>query len=183
MCDAPVSDARRSQPPRTVVAQATNSPQSVNPSEPPPWRWWHGLLLAAVTVAGALPRALRISAHGGFSWDETYYVPAARDYLHGTFSTNFEHPPLAKWAIAAGIELVGDEPLGWRLAALVAGVATISLTWLLVRRLLHSVWWATMAALLVATDGLLIVQSRTAILDSLLPPLLVGAALCITIHL
>jgi len=155
----------------------------VNSPDPPSWRWWHGLLLAGVTLVGALPRVLRISAHEGFSWDESYYVPAAREYLHGRFSTNFEHPPLAKWAIAAGIELVGDEPLGWRLASLVAGVVTISLTWFLVRRLLGSVWWATMAALLVATDGLLIVQSRTAILDSLLPPLLVGAALCITIHL
>jgi dolichyl-phosphate-mannose-protein mannosyltransferase len=140
-------------------------------------------MLAALTVAGALPRVLRIGAHNGFSWDESYYVPAAREYLDGRFSSNFEHPPLAKWSIAAGIELVGDKPLGWRLAALVAGVITIPLTWLLVRRLLGSVWWASFAAVLVATDGLLIVQSRTAVLDSLLPPLVVGAALCITVHL
>jgi len=155
----------------------------VNTSPAPPWRWWHGVLLALLTAAGALPRVLRIGAHDGFSWDESYYVPAAREYLDGTFSSNFEHPPLAKWAIASGIELVGDEPLGWRLAALVAGVITIPLTWLLVRRLLRSVWWASLAAVLVATDGLLIVQSRTAVLDSLLPPLVVGAALCITVHL
>jgi dolichyl-phosphate-mannose--protein O-mannosyl transferase len=36
---------------------------------------------------------------------------------------------------------------------------------------------------LVALDGMLIVQSRTAILDSLLPPLVVGAALLLVVHL
>jgi dolichyl-phosphate-mannose--protein O-mannosyl transferase len=140
------------------------------------------LLLLGVTMAGAIPRAARIGAQNGFSWDESYYVPAAREYLHGDFSHNFEHPPLAKWAIAAGIHLFGDRPLGWRLAALGAGILTIPLTWLLARRLFASIWWATFAAVLVATDGLLIVQSRTALLDSLLPPLVVGAALCIVLH-
>jgi dolichyl-phosphate-mannose--protein O-mannosyl transferase len=148
-----------------------------------PWRWPHVVALIAVTVAGALPRAVRIGAHHGLSWDESYYVPAARAYLDGDFSQNFEHPALGKWAVAAGIQLLGDDPLGWRLAALTCGIATIPLTWLLVRRLLGSPWWATLAAALVATDGMLIVQSRTAILDSLLPPLIVGAALSIVIHL
>ena len=140
-------------------------------------------LLAAVTLLGALPRALRLGAQAGFSWDEAYYVPAARAYLAGDYTANFEHPPLGKWAVAAAIELFGDTPAAWRVPAAVAGVATISLTWLLVRRLLGSPWWATFAALLVATDGLLIVQSRTALLDSLLPPLVVGAALCVVRHL
>ncbi len=164
--------------------QAIGQSLSVNSDTPAhPWQWWHAVLLVVVTVGGALPRALRLGAHEGFSWDESYYVPAARDYLNGGFGTNFEHPPLAKWAIAAGIELLGDEQAGWRLASLVAGVATVPLTWLLVRRLLGSPWWASLAALFVATDGLLIEQSRTAVLDSLLPPFVVGAALCLTIHL
>ena len=136
-----------------------------------------------LTVLGALPRVLRLGAHEGSPGTSPTHVPAAREYLDGKFTSNFEHPPLAKWAIAAGIKLLGDDPSGWRLAAVAAGVLTIPLTWLLVRRLLHSVWWASLAAILVATDGLLIVQSRTAVLDSLLPPLLVGAALCITVHL
>jgi dolichyl-phosphate-mannose-protein mannosyltransferase len=141
------------------------------------------LLLLSVTVLGAVPRFVALGRHEGFSWDESYYVPAARDYLDGRFTTNFEHPPLAKWAIAAGIEVFGDHETSWRAAALVAGVATIPLTWLIVRRLMGSPWWATFAAFLVSADGLLIVQSRTAVLDSLLPPLMVGAALCVTIHL
>ena len=102
------------------------SSRSVNNSSPPlPWRWWHGVLLAVLTVLGALPPSARLGAHEGFSWDESYYVPAAREYLDGNFTSNFEHPPLAKWAIAAGIELLGDDPSGWRLAAVAAGVVTI----------------------------------------------------------
>jgi len=185
MCDA--TSAADASLGITVCGQQARTSHGVNstPNSPSalPWRLWHGLLLAGVTILGALPRAVRIGAHGGFSWDESYYVPAAREYLDGTFTSNFEHPPLAKWAIAGGIELLGDEQIGWRLGVLVAGIATIPLTWLLVRHLLQSVWWATLAAVLVATDGLLIVQSRTAVLDGLLPPLLVGAALCITVHL
>lgn len=163
--------------------QEINGPSPLEAPIAPPWRWWHVLLLVSVTIAGGLPRGLRIGAQSGFSWDESYYVPAARAYLDGDFSKNFEHPPLAKWIIAGGIELVGDEPLGWRLGALVLGIATIPLTWLLTRRLVGSVWWATFAAALVATDGLLIVQSRTGLLDSPLPAFVVGAALCIVIHL
>ncbi len=170
--------------PHRVVTQEDIPTRSVNSATSVPiWRPMHLALLIGVTVIGAAPRALRLSANPGFAWDESYYVPAARSYLNGDHSPNFEHPPLAKWAIAAGIKLVGDQPAGWRMAALVAGIVTIPLTWLLVRHVLASVWWATFAALLVATDGLLIAQSRTALLDSLLPPLLVGAALCITLHL
>jgi dolichyl-phosphate-mannose--protein O-mannosyl transferase len=158
--------------------------RSVNPATAPlRWAWWHPLIAVGVTVAGAVPRARHIGRPDGFSWDEAYYVPAARAYLDGDFTQNFEHPPLAKWAMAASIDLVGDEPFGWRLPALTAGIATIALTWLLVRRLLGSIGWATFAAALVAADGMLIAQSRTGILDSLLPPLIVGAALCIVTHL
>src|SRR5205085_1080636 len=147
---------------RGVATRLEAVPSVRSLGEPPVRRWWHLCLLLGVTVGGAIPRAARIAAQNGFSWDESYYVPAARGYLHGDFTQNFEHPPLAKWAIAAGIRLVGDRPLGWRLAALVAGILTVPLVWLLARRLFASVWWATFAAGLVATDGLLIVQSRTA---------------------
>jgi dolichyl-phosphate-mannose-protein mannosyltransferase len=159
-----------SQPPPTGVRQGSaTGPQLA--------------LLGAVTVVGALARFLRLGADPGFAWDEAYYVPAARAYLDGDLSLNGEHPPLGKWAIAAGIEALGDEPSGWRAAVLVAGIVTIPLAWLLARRLLGSGWWAALVAGFVATDGLLVVHSRTATLDGLLPPLLVGAALCAVVHL
>ena len=145
------------------------------------WRPVDAVLIVLVTVAGALPRALRLGATEGFAWDESYYVPAGQDYRTGDFTKNFEHPPLAKWVIAAGIEVVGDDPIGWRLGAVVAGIVTVPLTYLLVRHLLHSPYWAAFASSLVAVDGMAIVQSRTAILDSLLPPLVVGAAVLIAV--
>lgn len=183
-CDACSVRPDTSEPSPRTVTQGKGSARSVSTAPTGlPWRWWHVGLVVGVTVAAAIPRVARISAQNGFSWDESYYVPAARGYLHGDFTQNFEHPPLGKWAIATGIKLFGDRPLGWRMAALVAGVVTIPLVWLLARRLFNSVWWATFASVLAAADGLLIVQSRTALLDSLLPPLVVGAALCIVTHL
>lgn len=142
------------------------------------------LALVAVTVLGALPRLFRVGHRPeGFAWDEAYYVPAARSFLEGQFDVNLEHPPLGKWLIAAGIQVLGDEPLGWRAASLVAGIVTVPLVWFLARRLLGSTTWATVAAGFVAVDGLLIVQSRTAVLDSMLPPLIVGATLAVLVHL
>ena len=135
-----------------------------------------------VTLLGAAPLFLWRRPMG-FAWDESYYVPAARSYLDGVFDVKLEHPPLGKWLIAAGIQLIGDEPLGWGVASLVAGIVTVPLVWFLARRLLGSTAWATVAAFLVAIDGLLIVQSRTAVLDSLLPPLIVGATLAVLVHL
>jgi dolichyl-phosphate-mannose--protein O-mannosyl transferase len=140
--------------------------------------------LVAVTLLGAAPRLFRVWRRPlGLAWDENYYVPAARSYLDHAFDVNLEHPPLGKWLVAAGIWLLGDEPMGWRLASVVAGIVTIPLVWFLARRLLGSITWATVAAGFAALDGLLIVQSRTALLDSMLPPLIVGATLAVLAHL
>ena len=157
------------------------TPAIAGRDRPSPTAW---AALVAVTLLGAAPRLFRVWRRPmGLAWDEAYYVPAARSFLDGDHAVNLEHPPLGKWLIAAGIQLIGDEPLGWRAASLLAGIITIPLVWFLARRLLGSSAWATVAAAFVAVDGLLIVQSRTAVLDSLLPPLIVGATLAVWVHL
>ena len=88
------------------------------------------------------------------------------------------HPPLGKWIIALlGVGPIGQRSIGWRLPPAVFGIAGVALLYLLALRLWRSVWWAGFAALLLALDGLHIVQSRIAMLDIFLTTFITAAVL------
>jgi dolichyl-phosphate-mannose-protein mannosyltransferase len=125
--------------------------------------------------------------------DESYYVFDAAAYIGGGIldpigdhppavriadEATWVHPPLGKWMIALlGIGPLGQRPVGWRLPSVVFGVAGVGLLYLIALRLWGSVWWAGMAALLLALDGLHIVQSRMAMLDIFLTTFVTAAVL------
>lgn len=128
-------------------------------------------LAVVTTLAGAL-RGYHVGRPGSLVFDEAYYVQDACWYLHHAARLCGEngpssavHPPLAKWLIALGIQLFGYDPLGWRIAAVAAGTITVSLVYLLARRLLGSTLGATVSAGLLAVDCLSFVQSRVGMLD------------------
>jgi dolichyl-phosphate-mannose--protein O-mannosyl transferase len=75
------------------------------------------------------------------------------------------HPPVGKWLIASGIKLFGDNEFGWRFASAVFGTLLILLFARLVHVLFYSPLLTALAAALMALDGLLLVHSRTALLD------------------
>ncbi len=75
------------------------------------------------------------------------------------------HPPIAKLAIALGIHLIGDAPAGWRAMNAMAGTALVPLFYLLARALFLRRAAAVLAAILVASDGLCVVDSRIAVID------------------
>src|SRR5260370_32386567 len=54
-------------------------------------------------------------------YDEGGYVSAARAFLKDAPNPNPEAPPLGKLLVPVGIKLVGDGPLGWRIARAVCG--------------------------------------------------------------
>jgi len=76
-----------------------------------------------------------------------------------------EHPPLAKALIGLPVAVFGYRPTAWRLAAVVAGVMTVGLVFLLVLLLVRAVWAATLAAGLLAIDYIHVVHSRIAMLE------------------
>jgi dolichyl-phosphate-mannose-protein mannosyltransferase len=124
--------------------------------------------LILVGVAGAI-RLAGLGDPAEIVFDETYYVEDARAHLRDGVEDGFAvHPPLGKWLIAAGIALLGDGPVGWRIASAVAGTLVVLLTYVLADRLLADRALAVLAGVLVAVDGLLVVQSRIAMLDGLL---------------
>jgi dolichyl-phosphate-mannose--protein O-mannosyl transferase len=120
---------------------------------------------------GALTRFLNLGRPGELVFDEVYYVDGAKDLLaHGVEvdGNNAEfivHPPMGKWAIAAGIKLFGDNPFGWRAAAAAVGCISILLVFLIAQRLFNSFFVSFITASLMTLDGLHLVMSRTALLD------------------
>ena len=125
----------------------------------------------AITFVAFLLRVFNLSIPKGLVFDELYYVDGARDYLkYGVELTEGQsefvvHPPVGKWLIASGIKIFGDNEFGWRIAAAIAGTLTVYLTAKIAQRIFHENKWATLAAILMALDGLNLVMSRTALLD------------------
>ena len=136
------------------------------------WATVDTVVIALLTlVAGAL-RLVRLSVPGRIVFDEIYYAQDACVFVRGaggvckiTSPSTDEHPHLAKWLIAGGIELLGYSPFGWRIAAAVVGTVGIALAYVLARRLLGSTIAAAAVGLLLAIDLLWFVHSRVAMLD------------------
>lgn len=147
------------------------------------------LLPALIAVVGGALRLLRLGHPDTLIFDETYYVKEG--WSVATFGYEREwpeepnpafeagdphiildspeyvvHPPLGKWLIGWGIELVGQQnPFGWRLAAAVVGALSILLIGVIAWKLLGSVLMGAIASLLLAVDGEHFVHSRTSLLD------------------
>lgn len=125
-------------------------------------RDWY--IVGALTLAALLLRFINLSFPHEIVFDETYFANFAHDYLTHTRFFDAE-PPLGKFLIAGGIKLFGFNSFGWRLAPALAGTAVIPLMYLFVKRLFGGIWLPTVAALLTLLDGLLLVESRLALLD------------------
>ncbi len=148
---------------------------------------------AVVLVIAAGLRLWGLGTPDQLYGDESYYVFDAAAYLGGGIvepigddpprsgsptRRTWVHPPLGKWIIALlGIGPLGQRPIGWRLPSAVFGIVGVALLYLLALRLWRSVWWAGVAALLLALDGLHIVQSRIAMLDIFLTTFITAAVL------
>jgi len=124
-----------------------------------------------ISVASLVLRLVNLSTPKGFVFDEVYYVDGARDFLkYGVEVTGDQpefivHPPVGKWMIAIGIKLFGDNEFGWRFATAVFGTLLILLFARFVHVLFFSPLLTAMAAALMAMDGMVLVHSRTALLD------------------
>jgi dolichyl-phosphate-mannose--protein O-mannosyl transferase len=132
------------------------------------------VLFSAVIGVGAALRLYSLGSPGALVFDEVYYTQDACSYLGWgeqvcgvAREASWVHPPLGKWLIALGILLFGYEPTGWRIVPVLAGIATVGLTYALARRLTGSSLVAVVAGGILALDPLSIVQSRVGMLDIL----------------
>jgi dolichyl-phosphate-mannose-protein mannosyltransferase len=162
---------------------------------PPRWSRLDTIAVVLVTIAAAALRLVSLNRPVNLVFDEIFYAQDACWYVAGseavcgiTDLVSRAHPPLGKWLIGSGIVAFGYNPFGWRIAVAVAGVITVALVYLLAWRLLRRTTTgvavtvgATAAAGLLAIDFLHLVQSRVAMLDSLIVLFVVGAVTAIVL--
>lgn len=124
-----------------------------------------------IAIASLVLRLVNLGSTKGFIFDEVYYVDGARDLLKfgvevsGSSPEFVVHPPVGKWLIAGGIAIFGDNEFGWRFATALIGTLLILIFARLVHVLFYSPLLTALGAALMALDGLLLVHSRTALLD------------------
>ena len=124
----------------------------------------------------------QIAPNSPFVFDELYFANDARDDLNGRDYLDPE-PPLAKLIIALGIKLFGFNSFGWRVMPAIFGSAVVPLMYLLARQLVPIRFFAIAAGILTALDGLLFVESRTAVIDIFPIAFVVAAYLAFHLHL
>ena len=153
------------------------------------------MAILLVTLGAAVLRFVALGRPVELVFDEIFYARDACWYVATseavcgiTELTSRAHPPLGKWIIGAGIAIFGYDPFGWRVTVAAAGTASVALVYVLAWRLLRS--WADPAAVtigaavaagLLATDLLALVQSRVAMLDALITFFVIAAVLAIVL--
>lgn len=164
-------------------------------------RAWACFAIAVVAGVGAfLLRLQRIGQVRTMLFDEIYYVRDAHSLLHrgyeterfetgegvsvpiseilkqplATEGTGISHPQLGKWLIAWGMDLFGVNPLGARIAALVAGAVCAALIVLIAYRLFGSLILAGVAGALAVFDGGQFALGRVGMLDILMTVFVLG---------
>lgn len=99
-------------------------------------------------------------------FDEIYHARTAYESANGLSIYEWTHPPLGKDFMAWSVSTLGMTPFAWRLAGTMAGVLMIPAIFFLAFLMFRKTAWATVAALLMALDGMHFVQTRIATIDS-----------------
>ncbi|MEG3179200.1 glycosyltransferase family 39 protein [Sphingomonas sp. LT1P40] len=133
------------------------------------------LLALLIGIAAQLLFTIGLHRPSILLFDEVHYVPAARALLALAHPVNPEHPMLGKSLIALGMMLFGDNSIGWRAMATLAGTATVVGVYAFTLRLTGATRAALFAALFAMLGQTIFVQARIGMLDAFLGAFLVWA--------
>ncbi len=132
------------------------------------WPYYFMIAVAVYALAvGLWARLYNLSFPPKEIFDELLYRQWAIDYLQGVPVADV-HPPLGKFILAAGIALLGDTPLGWRLMPALFGCALVGLGAVLGQQYLKERLGALLLASFIASETIFITYSRLGLLDGLL---------------
>lgn len=142
-------------------------------------RTWAFLALGVIAFALIL-RVLNLNWPSTFYFDEVYHAFTATRYVQGDkqaydpwaappegFAFEWTHPPLAKSAMAASIQLFGEQAWAWRLPSAIFGTLSIVVTMIIAFQLFGSWRVSALAGAWLALDGLHLVMSRIGMNDAL----------------
>lgn len=133
------------------------------------------LVALLLGLAAQLLFSVHLDRPSRIMFDEVHYVPAAHALLALEGPRNIEHPLVGKELIGAGIVLFGDNPIGWRAFPSLAGTATVLGAFAFLWLLFGSMRAALVGSVLTATNQILYIQARTAMLDVFLGAFLLWA--------
>jgi dolichyl-phosphate-mannose-protein mannosyltransferase len=141
---------------------------------------------ALITILAATVRLWGIGFPQGKQFDEVYYATEGAEMLRNGYENNpgymfIVHPPLGKWLVAAGIAVFGDNSIGWRVPSAIAGTLCVLILIRVARRMTRSTLLGCVAGILLAVDGLSIVQSRFALLDIFLALFVLAGFACLVV--
>jgi dolichyl-phosphate-mannose-protein mannosyltransferase len=127
-------------------------------------KWQHFVicLLVIITLGVHFATIMRPNT---YLFDEIYYVADAKSIITQENTLRPEHPSLGKLFIAAGIQIFGDNPLGWRFFSVIFGTVCIILIYLISRQLNMSRIATGITTLLFTFENLNFIQAGTAMLD------------------
>jgi dolichyl-phosphate-mannose-protein mannosyltransferase len=156
-------------------------------SLPAAFRRWLNRPVVAIVVVGLFAGVLRfvhLSYPDQRIFDEVYYSKSGCIFLGYSNERcdvassdekywrrtqgdvgDWVHPPLGKWMIAAGELALGTGSFGWRVSSAVTGTLTVVALAMIVQVLFGSPLWTFVGGVLLATESLDFVQSRTSMLD------------------
>jgi 4-amino-4-deoxy-L-arabinose transferase-like glycosyltransferase len=138
---------------------------------------------------GALALVLNLAGNGRVSlWDrdEPRYAVCVRemrqrnDWIFPTYNgePRYHKPILIYWLMRLGVAIGGDNPFGMRLVSGFAGAATCVLVWGLGRRMFGPPV-GRLAALVMATAPIMLIESKLATTDATLAFWFVGGQFCL----
>jgi 4-amino-4-deoxy-L-arabinose transferase-like glycosyltransferase len=175
------------------IVQITSEPFAFSESGPagtvvvddatPPTRRWHRLALATIVALAAFLELERLWAAG---YPNVYYAAAIKSMLeswHNFFFVSFDpggfvtvdKPPLGFWIQAASAKLLGFSGFSILLPEALAGVLSVAMLYVLVRRVFGPVP-GLLAAFALAITPISVVTDRNNTIDSLLVCTLLLAA-------
>lgn len=126
---------------------------------------WQYLGIAIIVIATLLLHLGLMMRPDEPLFDEVHYVNDARHAIESGSTERAEHPPLGKLIVIAGMQLFGDNAVGWRLFAILMGTASLVFFYLICRRLNLNDKVCYLATLLLAFENLTFVQNHLAMLD------------------
>ena len=122
-------------------------------------------VLIGISTTFLVLALIRLDLPSYLVFDEIFYVGAAKQLVIGASLENREHPILGKVFIGIGMIFFGPNSFGWRIAAVVAGALGTFFVGRAVLNLTRSPAAGLIASLLIASNFLVFVTSRLALLD------------------